>query len=323
MKNMPFFEYFRLRFIIIIRSFSEINFFVLLVGVSFLVIFFFTFFTVLFNSTSFPNYITICLYGCTVVSLNINRKDYSFIKKIFSKGSLFWIKLVENIIISIPFIVILIVKEFYFDGILILVFGLFLTKFHFKISNSHVIIQPFAKFDYEWISAFRKYFLLPILFFIGYLIGLKVNSYMIGLVCAIIYSLQLCLPFEGIPEKPILIWQMKQTAVSFLKFKLIRTLAYSVFSLALFFTLILFFPDQLYVTIYAWSICLLTIVGMLFIKYSQYPSVVSIMIHQSIFIASSFSSFFAPYMLIFTIFLLFRYASQSLRALKPILNDNN
>ena len=243
-----------------------------------------------------------------------------FLRKQFDKPRFIAVRLLENMIVASPFLILYVFNQDFLECLILLLAIIVLVFFEKKLFRLFTLPHPFAKYDYEWISAFRNYFLLPLPFLFSYIMGMIVQNYMLSLICACFLMLILVLPSLGIIEKPVLIWQYNLLAASFLKFKIRRIMLYSIGFVILFIPIIATNPEKWAFISFVYVWCLLTLIASFLTKYSRYPSSAS-QINQSIVIAVFLAVLIQPYLAFIAPFIIYMQSTNSLSSLKPILDD--
>ncbi|MBC6401975.1 MAG: hypothetical protein GDA42_13120 [Ekhidna sp.] len=311
--------YFRLQWLIIVRTIKSIGLHWVISGPALIIVFLGL--SVLLNSREYGSFLYMLL-AIFLLYQTTNQRRLQFLRKQFDKLRFIIVRLLENIAVVSPFLIFYLFNQDFLEFSILSLTTLMLVFFKKKSFGLFTLPHPFAKYDYEWISAFRKYFLLPFPFLFIYIMGVIVQNYMLSLICACLLMLILVLPFQEAMEKPVLIWQYNLSTASFLKFKIRRIMLYSIGFFILFIPIIAKNPDKwIFISfVYVW--CFLTVVAGFLTKYSRYPSVTS-QINQSIVIAVSLAVFIQPYLAFIALFIIYMQSINSLSSLKPILDDQD
>ncbi len=260
------------------------------------------------------------MWALTILAKGSTVKRNNFLYLNYSNGLFYLLRMVENLIVISPFVIFYLVQNEILKSMSLILVAFAMVLLRSRSVKSIVILQPFSKYDYEWIAAFRKYFLLPIPFLIGYCMGIIVHNYSLSLVCGGVLMLNLALPFQETIEKPVFIWQYKLSAVSFLKEKAKRIFNYSLCFIGFFLLIIAFNPGKWLSILFVCFWCLLTVIVSLITKYSRYPSSTS-SVNQSLLVGASLAALFQPYLIPVVLFLAYSQLNNSIRSLKAILDD--
>jgi hypothetical protein len=118
----------------------------------------------LFYKTTFAPYlyVLISLYLTSNLS-EIKRND--FLEICFGNERYRKVRILENLIVALPFVIFLIYKQQFYPGIFLLAFTVLLALSKFKMSYSMTIPTPFYKKPFEFTVGFRNTFFM---FFIAY-----------------------------------------------------------------------------------------------------------------------------------------------------------
>ncbi len=219
-------------------------------------------------------------------------------------------------------IYLLITAEF-FHSLGIIICGFFMAFVKVSPITRFKIPHPFAKYDYEWINAFRKTFFLPVVFVFPYVMGLVVRNYTLSLVCITVFAFSMILPFERPVEKLVMIWVNNRTPKNFIKQKISRIFIYFITPLNGYVFLMFLFPERILITMGMLLLALFSIVGCLIIKYAHVLDTFSISINQAIYLMSTIFAIIQPYAIVISLFLLSRHSSRAFQNLNSILDDKH
>lgn len=261
--------YFKLQFKVINRYLIDFGF-PLLIGYVSIFVLFFLFSNYLFENTEHHDYIYSLLSLIFVVSLNDRRKR-NFLTLQFKKYEVFIIRVFENILVSMPFLLFLLYKSRFTIAISLLVLNLLLAVFSFKNDFSFVIPTPFAKYPFEFLIGFRrKIGFIVISYFFTYLSIVSSNPNL-GFFAILLIPFT-CSLFYTYPEKIYFVWIFSMTSNEFLKEKITIAIKYSLLlSLPITITLSYFFFNEIILILFFQCIGLIFIVLVLLGKYSVYP----------------------------------------------------
>jgi len=204
--------------------------------------------------------------------LSGKKRNY-FLKNIFNNYKFRKIRLIENLILAIPFLVFMLYKHIYIYSIIFLFVALAISQFNKIGSFSFVIPTPFYKKPFEFIVGFRNTFLIfPISYFFTSM-AINVQNINLGLF-SLIFVLLTPLTFYTKPEQPFYVWIHSISTSEFLYSKIKTAI---MFSLALgspiIISLLVFFPiENADIIVILIILSLLIIVISILGKYSFYPS---------------------------------------------------
>ena len=230
---------------------------------------------------------------------------------LFTKKDKMNIRLVENVLALLSFLIYLLYEGQYVWAIGLLSLSLILVFLDFNFATNRSLPTPFRNFPFENIVGFRKSILAIVLAYSLMIKGIQVDNYNLALASmGLIYFV--FMSFYVKPESIYFSWIFSNTAQGFLKNKIIdAAICNAILIFPGFIALCIFFPSM-----YLFSIALLLIgniflISMILAKYSAYPKEINL--PQALLFGLSL---WFPPMLLITIVIFYR---QSIRNLKTIL----
>ena len=223
----------------------------------------------LFYKISFAEYVfVLCSFGLTSRLSEIKRND--FLKLCFGKRTAM-VRIIENLIVSIPFIAMLVYQRcFLFVGILLLINTL-MALTNFRTSFSLTIPTPFAKRPFEFTIGFRNTFYLFAIAYCLTIIAASVDNFNLGvfsllLVYFSIYSYYLRL------ENEYFVWIYALTAGHFLLEK-IKTglLLSSIIAMPIVVLSGIRFSDNMLPLLVFFALGMVFLLTVILMKYSAFP----------------------------------------------------
>jgi len=149
-----------------------------------------------------------------------------FLKICFKNNTYKIVRIVENLIIALPFILFLLYKHCFLLTFLLMVLMIFSATVNTRTRFSLVIPTPFAKNPFEFTVGFRNTFYLFALTYGLTVIAVVVDNFNLG-VFALILTLLVPCSFYMKPENPYFVWQFNLSPAWFLYCKMKTALAYS------------------------------------------------------------------------------------------------
>lgn len=263
----------------------------------------------LFHRTEFAEYIFL-LSALTFISKLSESRRTEFLKICFGDTKLKKIRVTENLICTLPFLIFLLYKQLFHSALLLLVLATILALLNFRTALNVTIWTPFSKRPFEFTTGFRNTFYL---FFAAYAltaIAVSANNFNLG-VFAMLLVFATALSYYTKPENEYYVWTYNVSAKDFL-FRKIKT--------ALLFSTSLALPIAIVISIYypqnIGILSLLFLVGCAFLisvivsKYSAYPDEMNIT--QGILLALCI--WFPPILVVLTPYL-FKKSVNRLRSL--------
>lgn len=306
-------EIFRLYIVMINRKIREVGinpFF----GYLFILVAFIFFFQFSYYKTEFASYIILvsCI-GLQFKLLGNSRSD--FLLSTFGNTEKNRIRILENLILSVPFNAFLLYKNNYFEAGIIFLVSILFAFFRFQFNSSFSIPTPFYKRPCEFTWGFRKTYLIFFLSCILAFIAIKVDNINLGIFSMLLVFF-ISLSFYTKPEQEYYVWIHAETPVKFLRKKiLIATKNVLVLALPILLSLGVFYPNNLIYILIFLLVGILFLWTMILVKYSSYPQEISL--NNSIIMAFAFS--FPPLILMVIPF----FYKKSVLNISPILNDKN
>jgi len=229
----------------------------------------------LFNRTSIAQWLYPGIGLALIAQLN-NGKNSVQLTSIFTFRDFRQIKLIQGLIIALPFLLFLGYKQLWLQTGLLIILGILASQIKIKPSSGFRIPTPFKKWPFEFIVGFRKSIILVALLYLLVLIGIQVGNANLGYACMGFLFL-LSMSFYTMSEDEIFVWISNQCPKQFLKNKLTTALlCSSILSMPALLALLIVFPNFYMAAIFiflAGYICLIT---MVLAKYAAFPKELSL-----------------------------------------------
>jgi hypothetical protein len=268
----------------------------------------------IFNKTEFAKYLVILACFSFQFRLSENSRT-DFLLSTFGDESKNKIRVLENLILCIPFVSILAYKNLFFEAFILFLCSIILALFSFHFNLNFTIPTPFSKRPFEFTTGFRKtFFIFPIAYALT-IIAISVGNLNLGIFSMLLIFLT-TLSYYSKPEVEYYVWVHADTPKSFLKKKIIIATKNSILlTTPILIGLLIFYPIEfdlillflLIGTLFLWTIVLA--------KYSAFPEVINL--PAGVIIA--FALYFPPLMLVIIPY----FYTKSINNLKLILNDTN
>ena len=253
-------------------------------------------------------YLLIPLYS----SLNVaetGRND--FLKICFNDKTYRIVRIVENMIIALPFILFLIYKQCFMLSLLLAVLMIFSATINSRTRFSYIIPTPFTKNPFEFTVGFRYTFYIFALTYGLTIIAVVVDNFNLGAFALIITLLVPC-SYYIIPENPYFVWQFNMSPTRFLFYKIKTALVYSfMLSFPIILLLSIFYFENAGILLLCFLLGYIFLVLFIMIKYSVFPNEAGISEGVVIILC-----LFMPPLLLFMIPY---YFTQSIKQLKTLL----
>lgn len=168
----------------------------------------------LFYKTTFAPYlyVLISLYLTSHLS-GIRRND--FLEICFGTERYRKLRISENLIVALPFVIFLIYKQQFYPGIFLVALTVLLALSKFKISYSITIPTPFYKKPFEFTVGFRNtFFLFPIAYGLA-IIAVVADNFNLGLFALMLIFLTVSSYYLK-PENEYFVWSYSLMPAKFL-----------------------------------------------------------------------------------------------------------
>lgn len=247
----------------------------------------------IFKKTEFAPYIIVLLtLSFTTKLAEIKRNE--FLKTIFKSNQHIKIRIIENLILAFPFLIILLFYHSFLAVGLLLIISIGFAIQNIKTDYHFTIPTPYFKKPFEFTAGFRKTFYLIPLAYILTVISISVDNFNLGIFSLLlIFVIYFSYYFK--PEEEYFVWTFNSNTKSFLFYKIKTALLHSsYFVVPILLTLSYFYFSEI------WNILLFLIIGYSFLiffivaKYSTYPDEIGVV--QGIILALSI--FFPPILLV-------------------------
>ncbi len=216
-------EYFLLQFKMLNRKVIEYGF-PLLLGYTLIPILFVLLSEYLFSKTEYAVY----FYGLFMLfytsKLSESQRN-DFLKSIYNKRDYLKLRIVENIICSVPFILFLVYKQLYLAALILCIINTIIGLVPLNMSFNYTIPTPFSKRPFEFVVGFRNtFFIFPIAYLLNY-IAIREGNFNLGVFSIFIIAF-VCFYFYSKIENEYYVWNFNLNPHEFLKEKIKTCLLY-------------------------------------------------------------------------------------------------
>jgi hypothetical protein len=198
-----------------------------------------------FQKTEFASYLIILIYFSLQFKLSEkNRTD--FLLSTFGDKSKSKIRILENLIVCIPFVSILSYNNFFFEAFILFLCSIILASFSFHSNLNFTIPTPFSKKPFEFSTGFRKsFFIFPLAYALT-VIAINVDNLNLG-IFSFLFVFLTTLSYFSKPEQEYYVWVHAETPKMFLKKKIFNASKNaSVLSIPILISLLIFYPTDFY-----------------------------------------------------------------------------
>jgi hypothetical protein len=225
----------------------------------------------LFAKTDFARYFV--FMAALGLLLNIAEKNrIEFLKIVFGEIRSRQIRIAENILLVLPFLMVLLFHAAFWESISLLMVSPVMALNSYKTRINFTLPTPFYRKPFEFIVGFRTtFFLFPLAYILAF-IAVSVDNFNLGIFALLVVFL-VSLTFYAKPEEEYYVWSFSMRPPLFLFEKLKTATIYAaLLALPIVIILIGFYPEKADITLlfilagfaFLWTI----ILG----KYSAYPN---------------------------------------------------
>jgi len=266
----------------------------------------------IFHKTEFAKYLVIL--ACLSFQLRLSEKSRTdFLLATFGDKLKNKIRVLENLIISFPFALILVYKSLFLEAIILLLCSITIALFSFHSNLNFTIPTPFSKNPFEFTTGFRKTFLIFPLTYALSVIAINVGNFNLGIFSMLLIFL-VTLNYYSKPEEEFYVWVHANTPKSFLMKKMMIATKNSILlTIPITLGLLIFYPAKYDLILLFLFIGILFLWTMVLAKYSAFPSEINL--PEGIIIAFAVS--FPPLILLIIPY----FYTKSIKNLRLILND--
>lgn len=264
----------------------------------------------LFAKTEYAGYIYV-LTGLSLLAGFSEARRNDFLRICFPGSKYRLVRMLENILITLPFTIFLLGKMLFLHAGAILVLSVIMAMLRSSVKTNFTIPTPFGKRPFEFPVGLRNTFFVLLLAYLLLIISIRADNFNLGIFALILVFL-VCFTFYLNPENEFYVWIFSCGPAKFLAGKIATSMLYSgLLSLPVFTLLIIFYPDKALIIAGFQALAFIYLGTVILAKYSSYPNQVNL--PQLILI--SLSVWFPPALLVVIPF----FYIKSVQKLKPIL----
>lgn len=211
-----------------------------------------------------------------VVLLLSESQRNEFLKNLFTLSHYRLVRLSENTIVLLPFLIVLLIRSHYLFSLGILMLS-FLCSFYNRLYRSAFTIPtPFFKTPFEFIVGFRRFYLLLVISYLLGIVAVVVSNFEVGML-ALLGVYLICMNFYSKPEPEYFVWIHADTAMGFLNRKLSIAARHSILlALPLVLLLMAFNFQKIHWLVLVWGLEVFYVLIAVVIRYASYPNAVKL-----------------------------------------------
>jgi hypothetical protein len=263
-------HYFKLQYKMLNRRFKDngfdplIAYFILIFGFVVLSIY-------LFSKTEFAKYIFI-LTAMTLIGKLSETRRAEFLESCFGNIKMKKIRVMENLILALPFLFFLLYKQLFISIILLVLLATILALVNFRTIIYFTLWTPFSNRPFEFTTGYRNTFYLYFLAYALAGIAVYVNNFNLGIFSMLLVFIT-ALSYYTNPENEYYVWSYNVNAKQFLYGKIKTAILFSsALALPIAIVMAIFYPQNIGILAICFLIGLGFLVSIIVSKYSVYPN---------------------------------------------------
>lgn len=229
----------------------------------------------LFYKTEFAEYLYMLIAISVAVQLGETKRN-DFLMSCFSSKDYLKVRLVENGIAAIPFLLFLACKALFFAMLIVIMTMGLLAFFRFNNNFNIVIPTPFSKRPFEFSIGFRAtFYLIAFAYFLTFM-AVSVDNFNLGAFSLALIFL-LALTYYTKPENEFFVWSFSRPPGQFLAHKIWTAIIHStLLSMPVVFALLFFFFAQIGILLLIQLVGYAALTTIILAKYSAYPNTMNL-----------------------------------------------
>lgn len=229
----------------------------------------------LFAKTEFAQY-AYMLAALTLIGKLSETRRTEFLKICFGNTKLKQIRVAENFICALPFLIFLLYQQLIFTALLLAVLTTILALVNFSTTLNFTLWTPFSKRPFEFTIGFRNTFYLIFIAYALTIIAVSVHNFNLG-VFSLLLVLATTLSYYNKPENEYYVWIHNLNAQKFLFSKIKTAMLFSAsLALPIAITLAIFYPQNIGILALFFLVGCLLLIGVIVGKYAAYPDEMNI-----------------------------------------------
>ncbi len=237
-----------------------------------------------------------------------NNARNEFLQNYYKKQTYRKIRLSENLLLIIPFVITLLVNQFFILSAITLMMACAFSFIVFKQRTKYVIHTPFYKRPFEFVRGFRFSFPIFLLVYGVIVMAIIYDNFNLGMVCLILILFVL-VGYYFYTEPEYYVWVDTRTPKQFLLYKIKTAILFSFYVYALpMIALGIFYPTKILFVLLIYIASCLYLTFIIVLKYAKYPKAMDVMDEIKFVV-----SIMLPIVLIFLLPIFYKKASLQLK----------
>lgn len=214
------------------------------------------------------------LYPVLALSLvaNLSKKERNvFLQYCFPERKYQRLRIIENLLVAVPFILFLIVKMAFLEALGLMLLAILLSFIKAGSFYDYRLPTPFYRYPFEFTVGFRKAFLFLLLVYFVATMGFWVDNFNLS-IFALVLIFTTTLTFYTVPEAPFYVWIFAQKPNQFLLHKIWIAVTYAnLLALPISIAALILYPSFWWVILLAQLVGTFFLVAVILAKYADFP----------------------------------------------------
>lgn len=262
--------YFILQYKILIRYINTFNIYPI-ISISILLLSFIFLSEFLFIKSEFAKYIYPFIAINFIYKVNTKNRD-DLLKTIFTRVNYLKIRLLESVIIILPFILFMLYKKLYTISIILIIISFCSIFIRFRTNYNYTIPTPFGKQPFEFTIGFRKTFLIILIIYFISIQSINYDNLNLGLFTILALGFVI-ISYYSETENEYFVWIFNTSAKEFI-FKKIKLGIYfsTTICLPVLLLLISYYPENILLILSMFVLKCLFVISIILMKYYTFPN---------------------------------------------------
>ncbi len=224
-----------------------------------------------FHKTTFAGFLILLASQGAAVSLSEKRRT-DFLKMLYGDHRAKRLRVAENLIICLPFVLVLIAHKAYLEAALSALLGVPAALGSFRAGVPFTLPTPFYKRPFEFIVGFRNtFYIFPVAYLLT-IIAVSVDNFNLGIFSLVLVFLTVFSYYQK-PEQAYYVWMHSAKPGPFLFGKMKTALLFTAFpALPVCLILAVVYPENMVLTLIAALIGFAFLMLIILAKYAAYPA---------------------------------------------------
>lgn len=230
---------------------------------------------IIFRFTQFASYFYIAISIILTFKLSTQKRN-DFLKICFCRADYYKVRLVENALSAIPFVLFLFIKSQFCFGVMLVILSAFMIFVCSDPPTSITIPTPFGKYPHEFCVGFRSSIIFIVIAYYCSVMAVIHDNANVGIASLALLHLAI-LSFYIRLEPPFYIWSFAMTPSRFLIVKIKTAWIYAIaLTSPVVLTVAILAPHKIIWLLITSALGMIFTASMIVAKYSSYPNEIGV-----------------------------------------------